>query len=810
MQSIDESVPTADVQPLPGRAQVLVIGGGVVGCSVLYHLTKKGLSNVVLVEKNYLTSGSSWHAAGMLSQYHADRVHLEIIRAGTALYHEFEKDPETAVGLHSSGDLKIARSEAEMDDLRRWSGVARTVGLPAFLVGPERVKELFPLLETQGIVGGMWFPTSGFVDPSQTTHSFARQARQSGARIFQQCAVEAITRNKDGTWLVSTKKGTINADTIVNCAGVWAEDITSMIGETIPAIGIEHQMMIFESIPEVKALDFELPMIHDPATPIYTRADRDGLILSSYPDTTIFFGKDGVPADFAGELLPPEFDRGEGKIATAMEMIPALQNVGVRAFVNGAIPRSYDRVPMVGPLHGYNNFFLSCSNYGGFLFAALGQYLAEWIVDGEPSVNLTQMDPRRFGDYADRHYAIKMLEGAGKAHTGALAPSEDDTDLPKGAGPVWTSPCYGLLKAKRAVFEMVAGWEVPKWFARPGDDTRDLPVFMKPNWLEAVGEERRSLLRGVGIADLTSYGKFEISGPGARDYVNHRLAVHAPGLHRVVQAPALNKNGGLVGIWSVSQPQENVYYVTGTARHARRDLDSLRWEAFGDITITDLSRDKAVLALAGPRAIDVIRALGWRSASGSPDLPQGAEDGRIGYVPARLVRTLQGKVEMFELHVRMEYQAGLYERLLDAGADVSIRDVGSCALASIRIEAGIPTPGTDIDFGSDPRDAGPFGAIDLDKADFVGKSAMLARQPSGHHRLATFEIDAPTETLPVIPTGDEPLLLGDNCIGYVTSATSTSEGRVVGFAQVRTDANLAQAAITVQILEKAFTAKVHA
>lgn len=810
MPSSDVSAPTSDVRRLPERARVLVIGGGVVGCSLLYHLTRKGLSDVVLLERNHLTSGSSWHAAGMLSQYHADRVHLETIRAGTALYHEFEKDPETAVGLHSSGDLKIARSEAEMNDLKRWSGVAKTVGVPAYIVGPERIRELFPILETEGIIGGMWFPTSGFVDPSQTTHSFARQARQNGAKIFQQCAVEAITRNGDGTWLVSTPKGTIHADNIANCAGVWAEEITAMIGETIPAVGIEHQMMIFESIPEVGALDFELPMIHDPATPIYTRADRDGLILSSYPDSTIIFGKDGVPADFAGELLPPEFDRGEGKIATAMDMIPALQNVGVRAFVNGAIPRSYDRVPMVGPLHGYDNFFLSCSNYGGFLFAALGQYLAEWIVDGEPSVNLSQMDPRRFGDYADRFYAIQMLEGAGKAHTGALAPSDDDEPVPKGAGVVSTSPCYGLLRARRAVFETVLGWEVPKWFARPGDDTREVPLFTKPNWLGAVAEERSALLTGVGIADLTACGKFEISGPGARDYVNARLAVDAPALHQVIQAPALNKHGGLVANWTVSQPREGVYYITGAAPNARRDLDSLRWEAFGDITISDLSRDRAVLAIAGPRAIDVIAAMGWRCDGRNCDIPQGSGDGRIGYVPARLVRTRQGQVEIVELHVRMEYQAGLYERLLDAGADFGIRDVGTCALTSIRIEAGIPAMGTDLDFGSDPRDAGPHGAINLGKSDFVGKAALMARQPGRRHRLISFEIGAPAEMLPVIPTGDEPLLLGDDCIGYVTSATFTASGQVVGFAQVRPDADLTNATFTIQILEEMFTAKVRA
>ncbi|TGS87429.1 FAD-binding oxidoreductase [Mesorhizobium sp. M3A.F.Ca.ET.174.01.1.1] len=406
---------------LPKRTRVLVIGGGVVGCSVLYHLAKLGETDIILVEKNQLTSGSSWHAAGMLSQYHADRVHLEIIKEGRALYGEFEKNPDTAVGLHSSGDLKLARSEHEMLDLKRWIGIAKTLGVPAEIVDAARLKELYPIMEVGGILGALWFPTAGYVDPSLTTHSLARQARGMGAKVCQDCAVEAIKRNQDKSWLITTRKGPIQADYIVNCAGVWASEISAMLGEIIPSMGVEHQMMVFETIPEVKALGFELPMVHDPATPLYTRADRDGLIVSSYSDHTLFFGAGGVPKGFGGELLPPEVDRGESKLAVAMETFPALQNVGVRAFVNGAIPRSADRVPLVGPAHGYDNYFLSCSNYGGFLFVALGRYLAEWLLHGEPRINLVQMDPRRFDEYADDIFAIRKMEGVISGHTGPQA-----------------------------------------------------------------------------------------------------------------------------------------------------------------------------------------------------------------------------------------------------------------------------------------------------------------------------------------------------------------------------------------------------
>ncbi|WP_107676311.1 FAD-dependent oxidoreductase [Agrobacterium sp. LAD9] len=799
-RSLEEVSIPADRRDLPKRTRVLVIGGGVVGCSVLYHLAAMGESDAVLVERKELTSGSSWHAAGMLSQYHHDRVHLEIIKAGRALYGEFEKDPETSVGLHSSGDLVIARNDIEMLDLKRWSGVAKSLDLPAEIVGPEQIKTLFPLMETAGILGGMWFPTSGFVDPSLATHSFARQARSKGAKIFQQCGVEAIVRQEDETWLVSTNRGKIQADYIVNCAGVWAPEISAMIGEVIPAIGIEHQMMVFNAIPEVKALDFELPMLHDPSTPIYTRADRDGLILSSYPDATIFFGVDGIPSDFSGELLPPETDRGEGKIIAAMELIPALQSVGVRAFVNGAIPRSADRVPLVGPAHGYKNYFLSCSNYGGFLFAALGRYLAEWLLEGEPSINLSQMDPRRFGEYADKFYAIQKMQGVATGHTGSYAGLEMDSGKPLGAGAVWTSPVYGLMKSRRAVLETVDGWEVPKWFARPGDDTRELPSFMTANWMGAVGDEREALLNAVGIIDLTSHGKFEIIGPDAGAYLSQRLAVNAPQLNEVVDAPALNRLGGLVGLWQASQPQPGVYYLTGSAKHARRDLDSLRWEMFGDVTISDLTRDRAVLALAGPRAADVLDRIGWRGPGDRSGLPSGAEDGRIGYVPARLIRSAYGKVVIWELHTRMEYQAGLYERLLAAGGDYGIKDVGLLALSAIRMEAGIPMLGIDINHGADPRDMGREGWLDINKADFVGKSALLARQRGKGSRLFRFEIDTTVAIPPADPSGDEPVMFGEKCVGYVTSATPSYMGKISGFALLDPQSDWSTSNASIQIL----------
>ncbi|RWD29389.1 MAG: FAD-dependent oxidoreductase [Mesorhizobium sp.] len=795
-----------DQRELPKRTRVLVIGGGVVGCSVLYHLAKLGETNIVLVEKNQLTSGSSWHAAGMLSQYHADRVHLEIIKEGRALYGEFEKNPDTAVGLHSSGDLKLARSEHEMLDLKRWIGIAKTLGVSAEIVDAARLKELYPIMEVEGILGALWFPTAGYVDPSLTTHSLARQARGMGARVFQECAVEAIKRNQDKSWLVVTSKGTIQADYIVNCAGVWAAEISAMIGEIIPSMGVEHQMMVFETIPEVKALGFELPMVHDPATPLYTRADRDGLIVSSYSDHTLFFGAGGVPKDFAGELLPPEVDRGESKLAVAMETFPALQNVGVRAFVNGAIPRSADRVPLVGPAHGYDNYFLSCSNYGGFLFVALGRYLAEWLLHGESSINLVQMDPRRFDEYADDIFAIRKMEGVTSGHTGPQAGITVPTAI--GAGAVWTSPVYGLLKAKQAVFETVGGWEVPKWFARAGDDTKELPAFVTPNWIGAIGDERDALLNSVGTMDLTSLGKFEVTGEGADGYMEQRLTVDPPALNEMVYAPALNRTGGLVGLWRVSRPRAGAYYVTSDSRLTRRELDSLRWESSDEVVISDRTRDRAVLGLGGPKAVDVLAKLGWRSGGGGTALPSGAEDGRIGFVPTTLVRVPYGEMLLWELHTRMEYQAGLYERLVDAGAEFGIKDVGSRALTAIRTEAGLPLLGTDINYGADPRDVGIGELLSLCKPCFVGKQSLMWRSSNGL-KLVKFKIDVASTKLSVAPTGDEPVLSGETCIGYVTSATSTyGGGTVLGFALVDSQADTTKSDIAIEILEVPYKAEI--
>jgi dimethylglycine dehydrogenase len=549
-----------------------VIGGGVMGCSTLYHLARLGWRDIVLLERLQLTAGSTWHAAGMVPGFAESLLVSRILRDSQDTYLQMARDVDHPVDVHRCGSIRLFRGPDERLENRRFLGIARILGVEAEIIGPSEVRRLYPLIEDREIDGGLWLPNDVYTDPSQTTQAYARGARSAGAIIIQDAKVEAIARKANGDWRITTSHGVIDAENVVNCGGAWAKEISALVGGVLPAVAIEHEYLVTEEIPAIRDLPGELPMLWDMGVPMYTRADRKGLIVSCYEEQPLFFGVDRVPPDFGQQLLPPDLGRTENKLATIMKMIPCLQSAGIRTVVNGPTPRSPDMMPLVGPAHGFRNFYVMCAVSGGFLFSATAQYLAEWMVHGQPSINLAPFDVRRFGSYGDKHYATKCLANSHAFEAPVYYPHSE----PLGARPVWTSAVYSRLQSKGAVFGSIAGWERPNWFAQQGAEAVDRPSYGRANWFEAVAREYRAVKLGVGVLDISYLGKLEVSGSGAAVYLDRRSANRLPEGNHLRLSPLLTLSGSLAGLLLIARLADGGFYLTTAPGCSLRDADILQ------------------------------------------------------------------------------------------------------------------------------------------------------------------------------------------------------------------------------------------
>jgi dimethylglycine dehydrogenase len=780
---------------LPTDVRVAVIGGGVMGCSTLYHLTRLGWTDVVLLEKSQLTAGSTWHAAGMVPGFAESLLVTRILKDSLDTYAELATDTDDPVDVHRCGSIKLARSEDELTENRRFLGFARLVGMEAEIIGPNRIRELYPLIETPGVIGGLWLPNDCYTDPSQTTHAYARRARRKGARIVQNAEVTAIQRKVTGDWRIETSRGIINAEIVVNCGGMWAREISALAGGILPAISIEHEYLVTESIPEIEALDFELPMLWDMSTPMYTRADRNGLIVSCYEDQPKFFALNGVPPDFGQELLPPDLDRTENKLEAIFGMIPSLRSAGIRTVVNGPTPRSPDMMPLVGPAHGYDNFYVMCGVSGGFLFSSTARYLAEWIVQGEPSINLTPFDVRRFGGYADTDYAVARLSSGHAFEKPVYYPHVEHS----GARAIRTTPLYERLKTKGAVFGGANDWGTPNWFAPNGVDPTDRPSYGRANWFDHVGAEYAAIRRGVAVMDASALAKFEVSGPHAARHLDRLSANRLPKPNTLRAGPMLNERGHFEASTLIARNGNDRFYVTSALNCAQRDEQWLRSAAGADVRIENVSADVGVLALVGPKAKDVLSGLTDAARLAMPTF--GFQEATIASVPARILKLNWGKTPVWELHASMGELDKLYDAIMRRGREFDVKDFGKRAMQAVQIESGIPTFGVDFASTCTPADVGLEHLVDLQKGDFVGRSALERGAKGGARNLVRIAIDTEGAGPITEPWGDEPVMVGDRCVGVITSASfSYGIGKPVAFAFVDRDATKAGTGLEVLIV----------
>jgi dimethylglycine dehydrogenase len=746
-------------------ARVAVIGGGIMGASLLYHLARAGWTDVALLERGELAAGSTWHAAGNTPHFNTSlnlsRIHL----ASTDLYQRLEAETGQAVGFHRPGSLRLASVPGRMDEYLRHRGKARTIGLPFEVIGPEEIRRLHPLVDTRGVLGAVWNPEDGHVDPTSVTQALVKGARDRGARVHRHTRVTGVERTPGGEWRITTDRGDFLAGIVVNAAGTWARSIGQLSGLDLPIVPMEHQYLVTEAIPEVAALGRELPLLREVDVSYYLRQEADGLLLGPYERRARPFGVGGIPPTFGADLLPPDPERLQTIVEAAMARVPVLARAGIQRIVNGPITYTPDGNPLLGPAFGLRGYWLACGlSFGITQAGGAGRYLAEWIVDGQPSIDLWEVDPRRYGPYATERYAVSRCIDIYEDEYAIVYPQDDR----RPGRPARTSPLYDRFRAQGAVFGVRNGWERPYWFAPPGTEPCDRPSFRRTNWFDAVGREARAVRERAGILELSSFSKYEIRGPGAGALLDRLCANRLPRLGRIALSQLLTARGTIECDVTVTRLEPERFLVLSAAVAELHDLDWLQRHApaDGSVAIENVTARSGVLILAGPRARDVLGRVTAADLSNTAFPWLTALRIQVGSVPVLALRiNFVGELG-WELHHPIEYQIALYEALRGAGEDLGLADFGLRAMDSLRLEKGYRSWGADINTEVTPLEAGLERFVAFDKGDFLGRAALLEQRRAGlRKRLATLEVDAVDADC----WGSEAVWAGGRVVGITTS-----------------------------------------
>ncbi len=740
------------------KARVAVIGGGIVGCAMLYYLTRQGCSDALLIEKGELTSGSTWHAAGQVPFYSPHPFFSRIHKLSFDTFEQVQAEAGEPVGLHKCGSIRLGHTEEELLEYRRFAGFAPHLGIECSIIGPDEARALFPYLEGPDFAGALHVPGDGYTDPTQTTNGLAKAARAAGAKILRHTRVEAIHRRPQDGWRIETTGETVEADIVVNCAGAWSPRISAMVGGRLPMTAIEHQYFVTESVPGLAERAEELPILRNMSVPYYIRQERDSFLVAAYEEETLYWGDGAPPWDFDQALLPPDLDRAMPFIEATMTEVPILGTVGVKTVVNGPTPRSADLAPLAGPAHGYPDFFVMTGVVGGFLQCGTARFVAEWILDGAPSIDLSPVDVRRFGDFATRAYTEAKLD-VSHAYSGSVYHPHTEGSAGRGAR---VSAVHDRLAAKGAVFGARNGWETANWFAPEGPEgiaAKDAPSYRRANWFGPVGAECRAVRGGVGIIDLSSLGKFSVRGPEAEAVLAGLSGNHLPEkAGGMALAPITNARGGLAAWLAVTRLQEGGFLLTGSAACEQRDRDLLRWAVEGrDAQMENVTDAWGSLAIAGPKAAALLAAVSRLDTSEAAFPTFTARDCEIGFAPVLVQRCSATGEDGFEIFTRPGALPTLYDRLQDAGEAFGLVDFGQRALDSLRLEAGRPRHGVELGADTDPADAG-FGRF------------LRAPKGSGPRRLAWLLMADGTGFEISDPWGGEGVLAGGKTIGITSSS----------------------------------------
>jgi 4-methylaminobutanoate oxidase (formaldehyde-forming) len=722
-------------------AQVVIIGGGIIGCSTAYHLTKMGWQDVVIIEKGELTSGSTWHAAGLVGQLRSERNITRMLQYSVSLYGQLEAETGLTTGWKMSGCLHLASTPERMYELRKGATTARSFGLEMQLISPKEACDLCPIISLDGIIGAAFMPTDGQADPAGITQALAKGARNRGATIYEHTLVTGFAFDKKRVTAVKTDKGDIKCEIVVNCTGMWGYQMGEMLGVNTPVVPFQHQFLVTE---EIEGLPTDLPTIRDKDSLLYYKEEVGGLVMGGYERNGIPWGVDGVPNDFISQLLDEDFDHFQQLSDPAMQRTPCLAEAGISRLVNGPEGFTPDGDAIMGPAPELDNVFVAVG-FNAFGIAAgggAGRMMAEWIIAGEPSLDIWPLDIRRFGSHhRSRIYNVERTrEIYGKHYTIHWPHEEHDS-----ARGIRRSPLYFLLKEKGAVYGAKYGWERANWFAPAGVPREDERTFEMPNWFEHVAAEHTNAREKVVLIDQSSFCKFAVQGPGALNFLN-QLSVNQIDrpVGKVVYTQMCNPRGGIECDLTIGRLAEDKFLlVVGTAFGQRVDW----WlnhhlPTDGSVVINDVTSAYSVINVIGPRSRELMQKLTAADISNN-GFPFGTcRHLTVGYAPLISFRiTYVGELG-YELYIPTEFAAHVYESLWAAGQDLGIKNAGYRTIASLHLEKGYADWGSELTPEYTPYDAGLGFCVALAKDEFIGKEALARIKSAGSHwKLCSFTID---------------------------------------------------------------------
>lgn len=751
---------------MKSHTQAVVIGGGVVGCSILYHLTKLGWTDVVMLERDELTSGSTWHAAANIHGLH-DSTNISRLQHYTmGLYKELEQETGQGCGVFQPGSLYLAQTQEREHQLRLQEAKARYYGMNFHEVSRDEAERLHPLVNYDGIRCIMFEPDGGNVDPSGVTMAYAAGARAKGAEIYRFTPVTATTQQPDGTWVVETPKGNIRTDWVINAAGLWGREVAALAGIELPLVPTEHQYFVTESIPELEALNRRLPSVADRDGEYYLRQEVQGLLVGAYERDMKFWAEDGTPQGFGHELFPDDLERIEDNMMRAIERVPALERAGIKRVINGPMIWSPDSAALFGPVPELSNYFCCNGIIPGFSQSGgLGLLSAEWIIEGEPKLDMFAWDMARYGLWAGKDFTKERVRDQYAHRFKIHFPNEE-----REAGrPVRKRPVYEVQKSLGAVFGLNYGWEHPLWYAETPEQAKETVGFIRQNWFEPVGAECRNLRENAGIIDISNFAKYSVKGPGAEDWLNALFANRMPKLvGRSCLTPLIGKRGGIAGDFTVTRLDEYEFLIIGSGmaeRYHQRYFNAVPLPA--GTSFRSMTEAMCGFNVAGPKSRDLLQRLTNADLS-TPAFPfmrsKRIELAGIEVVAIRVSFT--GDLG-WELHCATEHQLALYQALLETGKDFNAGPVGSRALMSLRVEKGYGSWGREYSPEYWPQEVGLDRLIKMDKGTFLNRSAYAALADTApREHLVLIEVDAKDADA----TGGEPIFLLDGTpVGRVSS-----------------------------------------
>ena len=769
------------------HARVVVIGGGAVGVSTLYHLCHKGWSDVVLLERSELTAGSTWHAAGLLPLFNMSYTVGQLHKYSVDLYKRLPAETGQDVSFHVTGNLRLATCRDRMDEYLKYCGTANTIGVPFEVIGPSEVKKLWPLIELGGtadtppVIGALYHPDDGHIAPADLTMALRKGARTLGAEIYEHTEVTAVSRTPSGEWRLTTNKGDIIAEHVVCATGNYARKTGRMFGLNVPAIPVEHQYIVYEESAELRAYRAaggrELAVLRESDKSYYLREERMGWILGPYEAGAPARFADGVPEWFGKNLFEGDLDRLLPHIEAAQRRVPALEHCGIKDIVNGPISYTPDGSPLIGPAWGVRNLWLNEGHSFGITAAGgSGWQLAEWIVEGEPGIDMLAVDPRRYGPYTSKRFVVTKNEETYRNVFTVHYPDEERPD----ARPLKTSPIYERLKGMGAVFGQRYGWERANWFAPQGVEARDEWSFRRTNYFEHVGNECRRLRSAVGVIDLTPFTKHMVRGPGAEAWLDRLVANKVPTkVGRMALCHALTRRGGIRSEFTITKLATDEFYVVSAGAAERYDSDYLQKHlpADGSVQMSNVTMQRGCFVVAGPRSRDVLAKLTDTPLDNASFPWLTGQVVEIGMATdVYLLRVNFVGSLGWELHFPIEYAHHLFEALFAAGAEFGIGMAGMRAMESLRMEKSYRMWGSDLTRDYTPYEAGLDRFVRLNKGDFIGKAALEAQLAAGvPHRFVTLEVHGVTDADPL---GNEPLF--DASGQMVGRATAGCYGHVLG------------------------------